>query len=126
MVTKLVFYSDSQNCFSEGPNESTQIWVTVVGNDSLGYTVSAEIIDTRSLGSDGWYSFLENYAYNRQLFDSLGYPIPSGMSFGTGEYSWRFASLELATLWCKVWASIGCGAKYSHSELVKYCEVFGQ
>jgi hypothetical protein len=116
MIIKLVFHCDETNCFSEFIPYA-QIWVTIVGNDSLGYTVSAEITDTRSGGSDGWYSFLESYACNRQLFDSLGYPTPNGMSFDTHEYSWRFRSLELATLWCKIWASIGCGAKYSHSEI---------
>jgi hypothetical protein len=115
VATKLIFDCDENNCFSEFIPYA-EIWVTLHGNDSLGYTISAEVIDTRSLGSDGWYAFLENYACNRQLFNSLGYPTPAGMSFDIDSYSWRFASLELASLWCKVCASIGCGAKYSHSE----------
>jgi hypothetical protein len=109
-IIRLVFASDDNNCFSDGPDNNTECQVSISQNDDGSFGIAASVVDTISGGGDGWYSFLEGFVFSREAFHTIGASIPYGAKFVQSGYGWQFDSLEIATYWAKRWAIEGLGA----------------
>ena len=101
-VARLVFRgpSDSEGLLDVPPEDCSLI-VSVLDTFDGRYILTAEAVENHSGSSDGWYSFLEGFAYGEDAFAKIGEDVPACAAWlaADGLFRWHFDTAVDAVYW---------------------------